>query len=73
MENNATIIEAYYDDSEIISVITEQTEIFEELNTNTIQLLEVTRAQYISNLFVIGSVSAIFVCLLLYKFLKSFF
>lgn len=37
------------------------------------ELLEVARAQYIADLFVIGVVAGVFVVILLYKFLRLFF
>lgn len=65
--------EIYYDDTNILIGITEQTATIEELNTNILELLEVQRAQYVSHLFIIGIGCAVAVCLLLYKFFKLFY
>ena len=37
------------------------------------QQTEILQAQYVLMLFVLGSVGAVFVCFLLYKFIKLFY
>lgn len=72
MDEQIQVVEVFYDDTNVITGITEQTEAIEILTENVLQLIELERAQYISNLFVIGTICAVGVCLLLYKFIKLF-
>lgn len=48
-----------YVSNEMIDLLSQQTKLLEQI--------------YVSNLFVIGVVSAVAVCLVLYKFLREFF
>ena len=58
---------------EVTNEIIDYTELIEEVNVNLNNVLEISRANYIADLFVIGIVSAVLVCCLFYKFFKLFY